>query len=227
VRAIRFFGAWHAHVKKPCARRAKPKILTDSKCDVCMTTTAATLAIEPFASDTRHTSAAIAPVILPAYNSRLDIVFARSMTRTSRNRFVAWLGIAAMWLAIVAPVVSQSIAARAGAADPQAPICSAEFASTLASAALAAEAGAHHHGEHAQSQSAESPQESHHASAADHFDACSYCGLLAHHLPLLAGATPGAERVERVTRVAVAADVEAVYAKSFNAARPRAPPVVS
>ncbi|SAL42016.1 DUF2946 domain-containing protein [Caballeronia telluris] len=149
------------------------------------------------------------------------------MTRTSRNRIVAWLGIAAMWLAIVAPVVSQTIVARSGAADAQAAICSAEFASTLASTALAAQddEGEHHHGAHHAAQAA--APDSHHASAADHFDACSYCGLLAHNLPLLPGALPPAERVERVTRVAVAADAPAVHTKSFNAARARAPPVVS
>ncbi|SAK58018.1 hypothetical protein AWB81_01680 [Caballeronia arationis] len=150
------------------------------------------------------------------------------MTRTSRNRIVAWLGIAAMWLAIVAPVVSQTIAARSGVADAEAPMCSAEFVSTLASGALAAQEdeGGHHHGGYQQTARAAAP-DSHHASAADHFDACSYCGLLAHSLPLLPGAAPRAERVERVTRVAVTAGTPAVHAKSFNAARPRAPPIVS
>lgn len=152
------------------------------------------------------------------------------MTRTSRNRIVAWLGIAAMWLAIVAPVVSQTIAARSGAADAQAAMCPAEFAPTLASAAFAAhdDEGGHHHGAHQAVEAAEAAApDSHHASAADHFDACSYCGLLAHNLPILPGAVPRAERVERVTRVAVAADAPAVHTKSFNAARPRAPPVFS
>jgi hypothetical protein len=135
-------------------------------------------------TDAHHGARAIAPCLRRAYNRRLPVAFAFGyMTRTSRNRFVAWLGIAAMWLAIVAPVVSQTIAARVAAA--------------------------------------------HHASAADHFDACSYCGLLAHHVPLLAVALPGVARIERSARVAYAPALAAVHAKSFNAARPRAPPVVS
>lgn len=145
------------------------------------------------------------------------------MTRISRNRFVAWLGIAAMWLAIVVPVVSQSIAARENAADPQAPICSAEFVSTLVSVALGDE-----HGEHGEHQAAAAAaHDSHHASSADHFAACSYCGLLAHHLPLLPGDALHVSRVERVTRVARIATRASVHAKTFNAAHPRAPPVVA
>jgi hypothetical protein len=142
------------------------------------------------------------------------------MTRTSRNRFVAWLGIAAMWLAIVVPVVSQSIAAREYAADPQAPICSAEFASTLVSVALGDE-----HSDH--QAAAPAAHGGHHASSADHFAACSYCGLLAHHLPLLPGDALHVSRVERLTRVARIATRAVVHAKSFNAAHPRAPPVVA
>jgi hypothetical protein len=141
------------------------------------------------------------------------------MTRISRNRFVAWLGIAAMWLAIVVPVVSQSIAARENAADPQAPICSAEFVSTLVSVALGDE-----HGEH--QAAAPAAHDSHHASSADHFAACSYCGLLAHHLSLRPGDALHVSRVERVTRVARIAIRAAVHTKTFNAAHPRAPPVI-
>ena len=123
------------------------------------------------------------------------------MTRNARNRFVAWLGIAAMWLAIVAPVISQTLAARDAATDPQAILCTVDVS--------APDAHAGHH------------------DAANHFDACSYCGLLAHHVPLLAVALPGVARIERSARVAYAPALAAVHAKSFNAARPRAPPVVS
>jgi hypothetical protein len=137
----------------------------------------------------------------------------RFMTRTSRNRIVAWLGIAAMWLAIVAPVVGQTIAARA-AGDTEI-LCSADSLESVE---------AHHHHE---AQAESSGGASHHASAADHFEACSYCGLLAHNLPLLPGVSPAVARVERVARVARAERVSAVYAKSFNAAHSRAPPIVS
>ncbi|WP_241486495.1 DUF2946 domain-containing protein [Caballeronia glathei] len=178
-------------------------------------------------TDAHHGARAIAPCLRRAYNRRLPVAFAFGyMTRTSRNRFVAWLGIAAMWLAIVAPVVSQTIAARVAAADPQAPMCSADFVPGIAPAAPLASSA--EHGDHHQAASADTDTHgAHHASAADHFDACSYCGLLAHHVPLLAGALPGVARIERSARVAYAPALAAVHAKSFNAARPRAPPVVS
>ncbi|MDR5757045.1 DUF2946 domain-containing protein [Caballeronia sp. LZ035] len=125
------------------------------------------------------------------------------MTRNARNRFVAWLGIAAMWLAIVAPVISQTLAARAAADDPQAALCA---------VAPSAE------GAHAASASHD---------AAGHVDACAYCGLLAHHLPVAPGITPQAARIERVARMAPRAPVASIHSKSFNAARSRAPPVYS
>ncbi|SAK63652.1 MFS transporter [Caballeronia temeraria] len=122
------------------------------------------------------------------------------MTRNARNRFVAWLGIAAMWLAIVAPVISQTLAAR-NAADPHAVLCTVD----------ASTADAH---------------EGHH-DAASHFDACSYCGLLAHNPPIVTGVAHEAARVERVVRAPIYAHVGGFFSKSFNAASPRAPPVVS
>ncbi|MDR5779370.1 DUF2946 domain-containing protein [Caballeronia sp. LZ065] len=128
------------------------------------------------------------------------------MTRNARNRFVAWLGIAAMWLAIVAPVISQTLAARAASDDPQAALCT---VSPSAEAAHAARASPALH------------------DAAGHLDACSYCGLLAHHLPVTPGITPQAARIERVARMAPRAQVASIHSKSFNAARPRAPPVFS
>ena len=123
------------------------------------------------------------------------------MTRTARNRFVAWLGIAAMWLAIVAPVISQTLAARQAADDPQAVLCAVE------AHASAAQAGHH--------------------DAASHLDACAYCGLLAHHLPIAVGVAHEVASVERVTRVAMGADLGIAPAKSFNPAQSRAPPAFS
>ncbi|SAK94590.1 hypothetical protein AWB77_05426 [Caballeronia fortuita] len=120
------------------------------------------------------------------------------MTRTARNRIVAWLGIAAMWLAIVAPVVSQTLAARDIAGDPQALLCAVD--------AAAADAHAGHH------------------DAAKHFDACSYCGLLAHDLPVVMRIAHELTLTERVARASVSVNVVTAAAKSFNAARPRAPP---
>jgi hypothetical protein len=134
------------------------------------------------------------------------------MTRNARNRFVAWLGIAAMWLAIVAPVISQSIAARSAAADPIAALCTVDAPTGVQSHASHEDAPADHVGHH---------------DAASHFEACAYCGLLAHHLPIAQGAPLGVARIERVARVAAVAIVGHDGGKSFNAASPRAPPVVS
>ena len=140
------------------------------------------------------------------------------MTRNARNRFVAWLGIAAMWLAIVAPVISQTIAARQAAGDPQTALCSVDMPTGQAhelfvlGANADANANAAHPGHH---------------DAASHFDACSYCGLLAHNLPVFTHAATALTRIERVTRVATIAHIESVASKSFNAASPRAPPVLS
>ena len=138
------------------------------------------------------------------------------MTRNARNRFVAWLGIAAMWLAIVAPVISQTLAARQAADDPQAALCSVDAPGTQAHElfvlAANADVDAAHPGHH---------------DAASHFDACSYCGLLAHNLPVFTNTAAALTRIERVTRVATIAHIESVASKSFNAASPRAPPVLS
>jgi Protein of unknown function (DUF2946) len=140
------------------------------------------------------------------------------MNRTSRNRFVAWLGIAAMWLAIVAPVISQTLAARELRVDPQAALCSADTLAQTASSSLHAAA-------HTEAQSPE--HAGHNMVGADSFDACSYCGLLAHNVPLVSAPAASLVRIERVTRLAAAPVVQAVHVKSFNAASPRAPPVVS
>ncbi|SAL78591.1 hypothetical protein AWB74_05369 [Caballeronia arvi] len=139
------------------------------------------------------------------------------MTRNARNRFVAWLGIAAMWLAIVAPVISQTLAARAAASDPETVLCAVD----------ATEAYEHegHEGHHAVAQD-DTAHAGHH-DAASHFDACSYCGLLAHNLPLAIGLTHDIVRIERVTRASTFADIDTVVSKSFNAASPRAPPALS
>ncbi|MFM0522015.1 MULTISPECIES: DUF2946 domain-containing protein [Caballeronia] len=124
------------------------------------------------------------------------------MTRNARNRFVAWLGIAAMWLAIVAPVISQTLAARdAATTDPQAILCTVDVS--------APDAHAGHH------------------DSANHFDACSYCGLLAHDLPVATSAAHDVASIERVVRAPTFASADPVASKSFNAASPRAPPVLS
>ncbi|KND56431.1 hypothetical protein BPUN_0523 [Candidatus Paraburkholderia kirkii] len=142
------------------------------------------------------------------------------MTRNARNRFVAWLGIAAMWLAIVAPVISQTLAARHAADDPQAALCAVD-------APVAQSYGGHEgHEAHDLVARGDTAHAGHH-DAASHFDACSYCGLLAHNLPVATGVAQDIARIECVVRVASRADVDTVCTKSFNAACSCAPPVLS
>ncbi|SAL65582.1 hypothetical protein AWB69_07414 [Caballeronia udeis] len=140
------------------------------------------------------------------------------MNRTSRNRLVAWLGMAAMWLAIVAPVISQTLASRQQGVDPQTAICSADALAQIVPSALSSTP-------HAAVENHEPA--GNHMAGADSFDACSYCGLLAHNMPLASAQPATLLRVERVTRLAAVPVTQVVHVKSFNAASPRAPPVVS
>jgi hypothetical protein len=145
------------------------------------------------------------------------------MNRTSRNRLVAWLGMAAMWLAIVAPVISQTLVSRQQGVDPQAAICSADALAQIVSSALSSSTLSSTPQAAVQS----NEQTSHHMAGADSFDACSYCGLLAHNVPLASAPPAVLVRVERVTRLVAAPVAHVVHVKSFNAASPRAPPIVS
>jgi hypothetical protein len=149
------------------------------------------------------------------------------MNRTSRNRFVAWLGIAAMWLAIVAPVISQTLASRETRFDRSdliAALCSVDTPSQIQAASpvpngLNAEVHGEEHAGHHMSGDA--------GNTGNTFDACSYCGLLAHYVPLASAPAAAPARVDRVARLAAEPVVRAVHVKSFNAASPRAPPIVS
>ncbi|MBB1631637.1 DUF2946 domain-containing protein [Cupriavidus sp. UME77] len=76
------------------------------------------------------------------------------MTLIRRIRLTAWLGLIAMWLIVLAPAVSQFVAA-AQASDPEAVICSA----------------AH-------------PGDAPHDMPGSSLNACGYCDLLADHMPL-------------------------------------------
>jgi len=76
------------------------------------------------------------------------------MTARSRNRLTAWLGMFAMLLVVIAPLVSHGLAAHDRNA-PVASICSVDG----------------------------QPDVDSHTPAADHFAACGYCNLLVHHAP--------------------------------------------
>ncbi|OXJ05537.1 hypothetical protein CFB48_05465 [Burkholderia sp. AU33647] len=76
------------------------------------------------------------------------------MTARSRNRLTAWLGMFAMLLVVIAPLVSHGLVSHDRDA-PVASICSADG----------------------------QPDADNHALATDHFAACGYCDLLVHHAP--------------------------------------------
>ncbi|AOK49453.1 MULTISPECIES: DUF2946 domain-containing protein [Burkholderia] len=124
------------------------------------------------------------------------------------NRFrklTAWLGMLAIWLAIVAPLVSQANARLAARSD--AVICGDEHHARAVEAGVApgdaAHGGAHH---------------------ALHLDACGYCAFFAHG-PAIGVAAPS------VFSAHVAAVAPAVFSRAvepslerYTRAYPRAPP---
>ncbi|KND61566.1 OpgC [Candidatus Burkholderia verschuerenii] len=132
------------------------------------------------------------------------------MTRNARNCFVAWLGIAAMWLAIVAPVISQTLASHRAQNDFQAALCTVDAPNGAYSHA------SHHDASAAADEHSYANADEHagHHDASDHFDACSYCGLLAHNLPIAQEIALDVTRIERVARVASLVAVSAPVSKS-------------
>ncbi|NIF65194.1 23S rRNA (adenine(2030)-N(6))-methyltransferase RlmJ, partial [Burkholderia sp. Cy-647] len=90
------------------------------------------------------------------------------MLRRSRTRFTAWLGLLAMWLIVLAPLVSQLLAAHRADDPTVAAICSTAHAPS-------------------QSMAMSMPMPADSAMQMDHTDplaACGYCDLLADHLVL-------------------------------------------
>ncbi|EKS9797375.1 MULTISPECIES: DUF2946 domain-containing protein [Burkholderia] len=86
---------------------------------------------------------------------------------TRQARATAWLGLFALVLALVAPLISQLRAAAADDGLPAAPICSATGNTLVAHAEPKASSDS----------LSDSP-------SGKHFDRCGYCGLLAGHPPL-------------------------------------------
>ncbi|ABB12814.1 DUF2946 domain-containing protein [Burkholderia lata] len=86
---------------------------------------------------------------------------------TLQARATAWLGLFALVLALVAPLISQLRAAAPDDGLPAAPICSATGNTLVAHAESPAPSAS----------PADSPSDK-------HFDRCGYCGLLAGHPPL-------------------------------------------
>src|SRR5262249_41043829 len=115
----------------------------------------------------------------------------------------SFLGLLAILLATLAPTVSQAVAAKRGAYDPAAALCSTHTASPAA-------------------RQADNPTDAH--PLALHWHACGYGSLLA-HVPVLPAPPPASAPI-------VAADVQRVATRfesaapitPFEPAQPRAPP---
>jgi Protein of unknown function (DUF2946) len=121
------------------------------------------------------------------------------MTTRTRNRLTAWLGLIAMWLIVVAPLVSQLVVS-AHAEQPVAPICSAtQTGDTFA-----------------------------HAHADDSLGACGYCDLLATHAAM-PSVPPAARSTPLMAAIAVVLPAPTRFTPlgAFPSGRPRAPPFVS
>ncbi|KAG8150378.1 DUF2946 domain-containing protein [Burkholderia catarinensis] len=116
------------------------------------------------------------------------------MTARSRIRTTAWLGIFAIWLVVIAPIVSHGLVSHDRNA-PVASICSADGQPDV-----------------------------NNAPAADHFAACGYCDLLAHHTP---APSPSLSQWLEVPSSAVAvppASLPFVFRDISRAGRPRDSP---
>jgi hypothetical protein len=112
---------------------------------------------------------------------------------------IAWLAMAAMWLVIAAPVISQVVQARSAFAE----------LNTWCDAGI----GLSDHG---------SAPDQH---PADHMAACGYCGLLG-HAPTMPGAIHVAMFVPSTPTWAVPLPVTSLPAAAHTlAAAPRGPPV--
>lgn len=122
------------------------------------------------------------------------------MALRSRKHLTAWLGLIAMWLIVLAPIVSQCVVAAHRADPAAAPLCSA----------------------------VQPTADSAHATHADPLAACGYCDLLADHIAM--PAVPPSPLVLVMLLIAVSIPVLSVRFTplgAFPSGRPRAPPAFS
>jgi Protein of unknown function (DUF2946) len=128
---------------------------------------------------------------------------ARRMLRLRLQKIGSWLGLLAILMSTLAPTVSQALAAHDRLGQALATYCSAEPDDSPAA----------HDGK------------SH--SPALHWQACAYCGMLAHASVLPGTATVFTAAVS-VARAPIVATRDAIHVPVFyTAAQPRAPPVFS
>ncbi|MFJ2991175.1 DUF2946 domain-containing protein [Pandoraea sp. NPDC087047] len=144
------------------------------------------------------------------------------MSLTSRKRLTAWLGLAAMWLAVCMPVVSQVLAAhrteQARLLDVA--FCSVDGAPRTLPVAMVASAHAHDSDAmHGASMS--------HTAHERQGDVCGYCSLLANHPPLVMPALTGAVSFAWIARAGPVAHTAPVSHPLAYTPPARAPPAVS
>ncbi|MBJ9663851.1 DUF2946 domain-containing protein [Burkholderia gladioli] len=134
------------------------------------------------------------------------------MRRRSRTRFTAWLGLLAMWLIVLAPLVSQLLAAHRANDPTVVAICSTAHAPS-------------------QSMAMSMPMPADSAMQMDHTDplaACGYCDLLADHL-VLPSLPPAPLVLVMLVALAAAPVLSTRFTPlgAFPSGRPRAPPRLS
>jgi len=126
------------------------------------------------------------------------------MLRLRLQKIGSLLGLLAILMSTLAPTVSQALAAHDRLGEALATYCSADPAN---------------------SQLAHDSKSSH--SPTYHWQACAYCGMLA-HVPVLPGTAAAFVAELSVARAPVAVTRNAVHVPLFySAAQPRAPPVLS
>ncbi|ALS64268.1 DUF2946 domain-containing protein [Pandoraea apista] len=142
------------------------------------------------------------------------------MSFTARKRLFAWLGLAAMWLAICMPAISQVLAAHRA---EQARILDVAFCTVDGIApAMALTLSADAHGGQAAHDTSLS-----HSSHDSQGDVCGYCSLLANHPPLAMPALTGAVSFAWIARAGPVADSRPTNAPLALTPPARAPPAVS
>lgn len=122
----------------------------------------------------------------------------------SRTHLTAWLGLLAMWLIVLAPIVSQLVVSAHEHDPDAAPICA---ASTPVSSSVAP-GGMHDHG--------------------DMLAACGYCDLLAGHIAI-PSIPPVLPPLVMVVMFVAAAVLSTRFTPlgAFPSGKPRAPPAFS
>jgi hypothetical protein len=118
-------------------------------------------------------------------------------TLRTHRRLTAWLGIFAMWLAVVMPVMSQTLEHVERTSDPFATLCTVDALGHT------------------------------HSTVAGHLDACGYCDMLAHHPAVASTQFVATITSSVAHTHAVALSAGILPNATFPSGRPRAPPVVS